>query len=93
MDDTAPDPKHEVTHVRQEPCPKDATIAHIAAVMLAREHIVQATDLAALIDAGAFYWMTPLPGAPAYEAHLATGLPLIIQTRSCPGCGAHVIFA
>ena len=38
--------------------------------------------------------MIPPEGAPAYEAHIASGgLPLILQTRECELCKKKVLFA
>lgn len=54
---------------------------------------ISADDALALIDAGAVLHMIPPPGAPAYAAHAATGLPLLLQTRACPDCGKRVLFA
>lgn len=39
------------------------------------------------------YTMIPPEGAPAYQAHQETGLPLIVQTRPCPDCGEVLPFA
>lgn len=87
------DVSHRIVGVRAGTCPKDEGIHHILKLKLGEGREIEASDLAALIDAGGVYWMIPPPGAPAYEAHLATGLPLILQTRHCPGCGLHVPFA
>lgn len=39
------------------------------------------------------YTMIPPEGAPAYQGHQKTGLPLILQTRPCPDCGQELPFA
>lgn len=50
-------------------------------------------DAIAMLKAGAELFMIPPPDAPAYEAHVATGLGLILQWRVCPACHMEVVFA
>jgi hypothetical protein len=67
---------------------------HIAAVKLADDTIEDAATVIAAIRAHeAHYTMIPPPGAPAYEAHVETGLPLELQIRPCPDCTAETLFA
>lgn len=54
---------------------------------------VSSTDAMSLMDAGQKFAMTPPPGAPAYDAHKATGLDLLLQTRVCEVCRCRVLFA
>lgn len=67
---------------------------HIEKVKLANGDVVEAADMIAAIDAHkAHYVMRPPEGAPAYQAHQETGLPLLVQTRDCPDCAERVLFA
>lgn len=87
------DTNHRIVGVRAEPCSESEEFQHIIRFKLASDDEINAEDLVDLIDAGGEYWMIPSPHAPAYDAHVATGLPLILQTRECPGCGRRVLFA
>lgn len=90
------------------PATSDTSVKHVNAVRWATcisgtgEHpsmlrlddgIVSASDAMALIEAGQKFAMTPPPGAPAYDAHKATGLDLLLQTRVCDRCQTRVLFA
>jgi hypothetical protein len=87
------DSKHQVVAARPEACP-GGDRRHVVLVKLADGSDVVAEDLIALIEAGAAYHMIPPEGAPAYEAHIASGgLPLILQVRECELCKKKVLFA
>jgi len=92
-------PLHRVTNVNSEPCFGEPTRLHPEKVMFAGTseqtgRIVAADIVAAEIDEGKLvYWMIPPEGAPAYEAWKATGLPLMLQTRTCDKCHKRVLFA
>jgi hypothetical protein len=91
----AVDPNHQVVAVRPEYCNGAGPARkHTVFVRLGDGSDVTAEDLIALIEAGAAYHMIPPEGAPAYEAHLASGgLPLILQVRVCDLCFKKVLFA
>jgi hypothetical protein len=67
---------------------------HIVAVKLRDGTVEHAADAVRAIAAHhARYVMRPPEGAPAYRAHQETGLPLLVQIRSCPDCGDDMLFA
>lgn len=87
-------PAVKVVAVRLRHCPRgEEVVQHVEMLKLEDGGEIGETDAMYLMDAGRSYYMIPPPGAPAYAAHVATGLPLIIQTRICPDCNERVLFA
>lgn len=82
----------QIVAVHQEPCPKDGR-KHVTHVKLADDSELTSSKVMILMDVGKRFFMIPPPGAPAYEAYRATGLPLLVQTRTCSQCGERVLFA
>jgi hypothetical protein len=81
----------EVVAVRQE---EVRGHTHITGIKLKDGRQLEASDAIARIKSGeSVYTMRPPEGAPAYQAHQETGLPLLVQTRPCPDCGEEVLFA
>ena len=83
----------QIVAARREPCPGRDGGQHASALQLADGSEIGSDDALALIDVGAVFYMIPPPGASAYDAYKATGLPLLLQTRACPDCGKRVLFA
>lgn len=86
-------PHTEVVGVRRAVCVGDESKQHVTAMKTAAGDVVESADAMALMDTGRVYFMKPPPGAPAHAVHVATGLPLLIQTRTCEACGERVLFA
>lgn len=88
----------QVTHVNMEACPKapakgvDAGVRHPVELLVAEIRLTP-EDIIPFIDAGDVFWMIPTEGAPAYQAYKATGLPLMLQIRTCAHCGKRVLWA
>ena len=80
-----------VVALHQEPCRVIGT--HVQCVRLEDGGEITCEDVMVLMDLGKRFFMIPPPGAPAFAAHQATGLCLLLQTRSCPSCGDRVLFA
>ena len=91
MSDIEPN-QHVIGILPPVDCPKGGR-AHVGGLHLASGDDLDAPDAIDLMDAGRNYFMLPPPGAPAHEAHVETGLPLILQTVACPACGERVLFA
>lgn len=67
---------------------------HVTMVRLDDETLVPAKEVVRHIDTKVYlYSMIPPKGAPAREAYVATGAPLVLQTRTCPDCRERVIWA
>lgn len=94
MSDDTTNPKTRVVAIRVVDCPKDEDTAHVDRIRLENGDELSSEDTIALMDAGRNFFMIPPPGAPAYEAHIASGgLPLIIQTKACEHCQERILFA
>jgi len=78
-----------VVAIRTRRCEHGDSV-HVDGVKLDNDSTVLAADVIAIIKAGGAFTMTPPPGAPA---HVATGLPLLLQVRECEDCGEEVLFA
>lgn len=84
----------KVVAVRTKVCPEeDCDTKHVVMIKLDNGGEISSSDAMSLMDVGVSYFMIPPPGAPAYEAHKVTGLPLLLQTRVCPDCKERVLFA
>jgi hypothetical protein len=69
------------------------TCQHAGVLVLDDDTRVNIEDAIALIDAGGVFTMIPPEGAPARPAYEATGLPLLLQTKTCERCDKVVVFA
>lgn len=85
--------QQEVVAVRRSACPGNASRHHVTGVLLKSEGELSAEDAITLLHAGGALFMIPPKGAPAYEMHMRTGLPLLLQSRECPLCKQEVLFA
>lgn len=83
--------ERRIVAIRKEPV---AGHEHVTKVKLADDTVEDVADVIRAIDEhDAHYTMTPPEGAPAHEAHLETGLPLLVQVIRCPDCNERILFA
>ncbi len=81
-----------VVAIRTRRCEHGDSV-HVDGVKLDNDSTVLAADVIAIIKAGGVFSMIPPSGSPAHAAHVATGLPLLLQVRECEDCGEEVLFA
>jgi hypothetical protein len=92
MSEQVPELRIVATH--REPCPANPEKLHHMVVLLTDGAKVKAAEVIKAIEAHtAHYIIHPPEGAPAYEAHQRTGLPLVVQVIECPDCCEKVLFA
>lgn len=82
--------RHEVVKVRGSICSEGA---HASEILTKEGLEIKSEDAISMINAGVIFFMIPPPGAPAYPAYVATGLPLLLQIKHCKGCDKDVLFA
>src|SRR5262249_54852354 len=82
--------QRQITGVSREVC-TNSRVQHVAKIKLADGSILNKQDVITLMQEGVIFYTIPSPGVPGYQAHLRTGLPVLMQVRTCPRCQQQVL--